>query len=229
MCFSATASFTLSGILGVTGVASIARSKTPTTRQFAAIPLLFGLQQFSEGIVWSTMDAPAHLALHETAVVSFLAIALVIWPMWAPLALWRIEPEEVRRKVLMSFLILGVIIAAIALRLLLKWEPVAVIKGNSLDYKHATMGFAIPEFALLLAYSVPTVGSFLVSTRPMVRTIGLALFVSLVLAILIKREALTSVWCFFAAVLSGMIYVAVGRMGRTAAVPITATETASYG
>ena len=74
-----------------------------------------------------------------------------------------------------------------------------MIKGNSLDYKHATMGFAIPEFALLLAYSVPTVGSFLVSTRAIVRTIGVAFFVSLVLAILIKREALTSVWCFFAA------------------------------
>ena len=227
MCFSATASFTLSGVLGVMGAASIARSTTPTTRQFAAIPLLFGLQQFTEGIVWSTMDAPAYLALHETAVVSFLAIALVIWPMWAPLALWRIEPEGVRRKLLMSFFFLGVIIAAIALRLLLKWEPVAVIKGNSLDYKHATMGFAIPEFALLLAYSVPTVGSFLVSTRTMVRTIGLALFVSLVLAILIKREALTSVWCFFAAALSGMIYVAVGRMGRKSVVPIMVTETAS--
>ena len=217
MCFSATASFTLSGMLGITGAASIARSTTPTTRQFAAIPLLFGLQQFSEGIVWSTMDAPMNLALHETAVVSFLAVALVIWPMWAPLALWRIEPAGIRRTLLMSFFILGVLIAAIALRLLLKWEPVAVIKGNSLDYKHATMGFAIPEWALLLAYGVPTVGSFFVSSRPMVRAIGITLFVSLILAFLIKREALTSVWCFFAAVLSGMILVAVGRMTRTGA------------
>ena len=223
MCFSATASFTLSGILGVTGVASIARSTTQTTRQFAAIPLLFGLQQFSEGVVWTTMTPTAHIALHETAVVSFLAVALVIWPMWAPLSVWRIEPAGTRRKLLMSFFILGVVIAAIALRLLLKWEPVAVIKGNSLDYEHATMGFAIPEFALLLAYSVPTVGSFLVSSRAMVRTIGATLFVSLVLAIIIKREALTSVWCFFAAVLSVMILIAVGRMGDESRATSTST------
>lgn len=215
MCFSATASFTLSGVLGVTGAASIARSTTPTARLFAAIPLLFGLQQFAEGIVWATMDAPMHLALHETAVVSFLALALVIWPVWAPLSLWLIEPEGFRRRVLLSFSCLGVIMAAVALRLLLQWEPIARVAGNSIDYKHATMGFAIPEFALLLAYSVPTVASFLISSRTMVRTIGVTLFVSLLLAFLIKREALTSAWCFFAAVLSGMILVAVGRMSTS--------------
>jgi hypothetical protein len=214
MCFSAAASFTLSGVLAVTGAASIAKSDASETRLFAAIPLLFGLQQFAEGIVWATMDAPGKLPLHETAVVSFLALALVIWPLWAPLSLWMIEPRGVRRRVLLSFFILGVIIAAIALRLLLAWEPVAVVAGHSIDYKHATMGFAIPEWALLLAYSVPTVGSFWISSRTMVRAIGITLFVSLILAFLIKREALTSVWCFFAAVLSGMICVAVRRMGR---------------
>ncbi|HEV7704168.1 MAG TPA: DUF6629 family protein [Gemmatimonadaceae bacterium] len=229
MCFSAAASFSLSGVLGVTGAASLARSDMPETRLFAAIPLLFGLQQFAEGVVWATMGALPDLAVHETAVVSFLALALVIWPMWAPFSLWLIEPRGVRRRVLMSFFCFGVIIAIVALRLLLQWEPIAVVAGRSIDYKHATMGFAIPEWALLLAYSIPTVGSFFVSSRTMVRTIGVTLFVSLILAFLIKREALTSVWCFFAAVLSGMILVAVGRMNRTTAVPIMAAETASYG
>jgi len=217
MCFSATASFTLSGVLGITGAASIARTTAPDARLFAAIPLLFGLQQFAEGIVWTTMGDPIHVPLHESAVVSFLALALVIWPLWAPLSLWLIEPRGLRRRVLMSFFILGVIIAAIALRLLLQWEPIAVVAGHSIDYKHATMGFKISEWALLLVYSLPTVGSFFVSSRTMVRAIGLTLFVSLILAFLIKREALTSVWCFFAAVLSGMILVAVGRMGRVGA------------
>lgn len=214
MCFSAAASFALSGVLAITGAASVAKSHAPDTRLFAAMPLLFGLQQFAEGTVWATMDAPVHLALHETAVVSFLAFALVIWPLWAPLSLWLIEPRGIRRRVLMSCFILGVIIAGIALRLLLKWEPVAVVAGHSIDYEHATMGFVIPEWALLLAYAIPTVGSFFASSRTMVRAIGVTLFVSLILVFLIKREALTSVWCFFAAVLSGMIYVAIERMHR---------------
>ena len=217
MCFSATASFTLSGVLGVVGAASIARTTQPSTRLFAAIPLFFGLQQFAEGIVWATMNAPAHVALHEVAVVCFLALALVIWPLWAPLALWHIEPSGIRRRIQRSFFILGIIIAAVATHLLLRWEPFAVVAGRSIDYQHAEMGVAIPDFVLLLAYAIPTVASFLVSTATMVRTIGMTLAVSLVLAFLIKQEALTSVWCFFAAVLSVMIFVAVTRMSESPA------------
>ena len=199
------------------GAASIARATQSSTRLFAAIPLLFGLQQFAEGIVWATMNAPAHVALHEVAVVCFLALALVIWPLWAPLALWHIEPRGIRRRIQRSFFILGVIIAVVAAHLLLRWEPFAVVAGRSIDYQHAKMGVAIPDFVLLLAFAIPTVASFLVSTATMVRTIGMTLAVSLVLAFLIKQEALTSVWCFFAAVLSVMIFVAVTRMDRSPA------------
>jgi hypothetical protein len=217
MCFSATASFTLSAVLGAVGVASISQCALPRTKLFAAIPLLFGLQQFAEGIVWATMDAPVHAALHESAVVTFLDLALVIWPLWAPLSLWLIEPSGVRRRLQLSLFIVGVIVAAVALHLLLKWEPYAVVKGRSIDYQHASMGVAIPEWVLLLAYSLPTVASFFVSTVPMVRKIGVTLAISLVIAFMIKHAALTSVWCFFAAALSVMIYLAVRRMDRAPA------------
>src|SRR5665213_815837 len=161
MCFSATASFTLSGVLGAVGAASIARTTQPATRLFASIPMLFGLQQFAEGVVWSTMDAPTHIALHNAAVVSFLALALVIWPLWASLSLWLIEPSGIRRRVQRSFFFLGIIIAGVAAHLLLRWEPFAVVAGRSIDYQHARMGVAIPDFVLLLAYPIPTVASFL--------------------------------------------------------------------
>lgn len=214
MCFSATASFTLSGVLAAAGAASIARSTSPSTRLFAAIPLLFALQQFAEGVVWSTMDAPAHAALHRAAVMAFLSLALVVWPLWAPLSLWLIEHSDRLRRVLIVFFGLGVIISVVATDLLVRWQPIAVVAGRSIDYQHASMGNAIPEFVLLLAYAIPTVASFLVSTAPKVRAIGVTLAVSLVFAFTIERYALTSVWCFFAAVLSGMILIAVIRMGR---------------
>lgn len=225
MCFSATASFSLSAVLGGVGVASISQCALPRTKLFAAIPLLFGLQQFAEGVVWATMDAPAHLAIHETAVVSFLALALVIWPLWAPLSLWLIEPSGIRRRIQQSFFIVGVMVAVVALHLLLKWEPYAVVNGRSIDYQHAEMGVAIPEWGLLLAYSLPTVASFFVSSTKIVRTIGAMLAISLVIAFLIKHEALTSVWCFFAAALSVMIYIAVSRMDREPAMSRTREPT----
>jgi hypothetical protein len=218
MCFSATASYSLSGVLGVIGAASITRATSPSTRLFAAIPLLFGLQQFAEGTVWATMDLPAHAAIHRMAIMAFLSLALVVWPLWAPLSLWFLEPSNMRRRVLIIFFSLGAVIAVVGGSLLMRWQPIAVVAGRSIDYQHAEMGIRIPEFVLLLAYAIPTVASFFVSTRPMVRTIGITLAISLVIAFTIQREALTSVWCFFAAVLSGMILVAVTRIDHSPSV-----------
>lgn len=52
MCFSATASFTSSAVIGVIGVATLARSTHRREWLFASIPLLFALHQFAEGMVW---------------------------------------------------------------------------------------------------------------------------------------------------------------------------------
>jgi hypothetical protein len=49
----------------------------------------------------------------------------------------------------------------------------------------------------------------------MAKAIGTTLVASLAAAALIERDALTSVWCFFAAILSGVILVAVRREPAT--------------
>ncbi len=54
MCFSATASFTASGILAAVGLLSIAKARTLPMRIFASTPLLFAIQQASEGVLWTT-------------------------------------------------------------------------------------------------------------------------------------------------------------------------------
>jgi hypothetical protein len=63
MCFSATASFTAGAVL--LGVGALTLRSALTSRQrhvlpFAAIPLLFAIQQLIEGVIWLTfrVDAP---------------------------------------------------------------------------------------------------------------------------------------------------------------------------
>jgi len=51
MCFSATASFASGVLLSTVGAATIRENKEPSRRLFAAIPMVFGLQQLSEGFV----------------------------------------------------------------------------------------------------------------------------------------------------------------------------------
>jgi len=72
----------------------------------------------------------------------------------------------------------------------------------------------------VLAYITSTVVPFFVSTSKLARTLGSTLVVSVVAAALIRREALTSVWCFFAAILSGVIFLAVNRSREPIAAPV---------
>ena len=60
MCFSATASFVAGTSLSVIGVATLKHVKRKTEIPFAMIPLLFGIQQLTEGVIWLTFanDAP---------------------------------------------------------------------------------------------------------------------------------------------------------------------------
>ena len=60
MCFSETASFLAGTGLSVLGVATLRATQRRSEIPFAAIPLMFGLQQMVEGALWLSFrfDAP---------------------------------------------------------------------------------------------------------------------------------------------------------------------------
>jgi hypothetical protein len=209
MCFSATGSFAISGVLTAIGGASIARNASGPHRMFAAIPLMFAAQQAAEGVVWLTLTG-GQATLHRLAVAVFLGVALVVWPIWLPLALRRAEQNPARRRLLGGLAFLGGAVAVYASVILVQFRPVAAIAGHSIRYDYATAGDATQLF-YLLAYALPTVVPFFVSTVSLARTIGVLLVVSLAASVVVQRDALTSVWCFFAAILSGLILLAVVR------------------
>ncbi len=61
---------------------------------------------------------------------------------------------------------------------------------------------------------------FLNSTLPLARTIGLAILVALFTTLIIKQGAFASAWCFFAAIISALIAVALRRARRTSPAPL---------
>ena len=214
MCFSAVGSFALSGVLGGIGSRSIQLNPSRPLRLFAAIPLVFAVQQGAEGMVWLTVANPTHAAIQGIAVNLFLGIAVVVWPIWCPVALWLAEEDATRRRVLWRLSAFGMGSAVGALGLLIYWAPTAVIAGHSVRYDHG--GWSPPWFGLitLAAYVVPTVVPYFVSTTRLARTLGVMFVVSLVVTIVVRQETLTSVWCFFAALLSGMVLFAVRERRR---------------
>ena len=211
MCFSANGSFALSAVLLAVGTATVTRNNSAPHRMLAAMPLLFGAQQAAEGLVWVTFGRADQAALHHAAVMTFVTVAMVIWPFWVATSLRLIERDPLRRRMLTFLSAFGALAAATSAVLLVRLGPVATIRGHSIAYDFVQTTNTVVSLTLLGAYVLPTVGPFFLSTLRTSSTIGLTLLTSLVITFVLRREAFTSVWCFFAALLSLQILFALER------------------
>lgn len=86
MCFSAAASFVSGALLTGAGLATLSRNSIPEHKIFAAMPLVFGLQQISEGFVWYSLQTPGHEQMLAVSSGLFLFAALTLWPTYVPLS-----------------------------------------------------------------------------------------------------------------------------------------------
>jgi hypothetical protein len=209
MCFSASGSFVVSGVLVAVGTASLAQAKKPF-RMLGLIPLLFAAQQAAEGVVWLTVASNPLTPLHQVAVDLFLGFALVLWPLWLPWSLLLVESDPARKRLLGLLVGVGTFVSVSAVALMSRWQPRAHVVGHSISYDYEASQWPVSE-AHLLIYLLPTVLPFFVSTLRLTRVMGGALLFGLATTIVLKRETLTSVWCFFAALLSVLFVIAVVR------------------
>jgi hypothetical protein len=209
MCFSATGSFGVAAVLAGVGAFSATQKKADAHRMLAATPLLFAVQQLAEGMVWRTINDPDQATLHLVSVSVFLGFALVVYPIWSPLSLFLAERNPGRRKILGILLTFGVCVSIYAGALLIQQRPIARIAGHSITYSYDKVGNSLVLALYLPGYVLPTVVPFFVSTMNKAKVMGGVLAFGLVATFVIKQQALTSVWCFFAAVMSGVIVLSI--------------------
>lgn len=203
MCFSAGASFTAGVLLTVVGVETMKKVHKPSQIAFAGITLFFAFQQFAEGIIWTTMAHPGYEGIRQAATYVFLMLAQVIWPMLIPFSVFLMEKNTIRRKILIGLQAAGVTVGLYNFYGLLFFNPQAQISGRHMlyqtDFKDS---FGITAIVLyLLATLVP----FFVSSIKRMYILGTILVASLIIAAIFYMSCLTSVWCFFAAILSFVI------------------------
>ncbi len=79
MCFSATANFVGSGVLGAVGVVTLTKVKHRRELLFAALPMLFAVHQFMEGFVWLGLDG----ILSPAVAHDVLGGATTLYILWA--------------------------------------------------------------------------------------------------------------------------------------------------
>lgn len=202
MCFSATASFTAGSVLSAVGIATLMKAERKSELPFAMIPLLFGVQQFIEGVVWLTLrgDTPqlAHAATYAYSIFSH-----VLWPIFIPFAFRTLEIVPQRRNTMRWFQGLGLAVGLYLLFFIVTGPVVAEIVGQHIAYPSPHF-FIKPVIALYVTATCLT-GFF--SSHPFVRLFGALTLLSFIGTYLFYSHALVSVWCFFAAILSVLIYL----------------------
>ena len=202
MCFSAAASFIAGTSLSAVGVATLREAKSRTERPFAMIPLLFGIQQLIEGVIWLTFrhDAPV---LQQSMTYLYSGFSHVLWPMYVPFAMGLLEAVRWRRRAIFAFEAAGLAVGFYLLYFIVTQPVVAKVMGRHIVYVSPHF-YAIPSIVL---YVVATCVSCFFSSHGFVRLFGVLAFVSFIAAYLVHVRALVSIWCFFAAVLSLLIYL----------------------
>lgn len=204
MCFSAQASFTSGVVLSAIGVATFKKAKLPEQKVFAAVPFLFALQQFAEGVLWITLKSNGYADLQNVAEHIFLTAALVGWPFIVPLSLYLMEPLKPRKKILAFLTGAGGVLSLTYAYCLIFFQVTPEIRGFHIQYNDQ-FPWEIVHYALALYMTVTIVPFFISSVRRM-WIFGTLVALSCVVTGIFYGQYLTSVWCFFASALSASIY-----------------------
>ncbi len=202
MCFSATASFIAGITLCAVGIAALKKIKSKTERPFVMIPLLFGIQQLTEGIIWLTFRHDVPLLKQVTTYI-YSVFSHSLWPIYVPFAIGCMETVRWRKKAIFIFLLLGIVVGLYLLYYILTGATVAQVSGGHIAYLSPHF-YQIP---VMVFYLTASCISCFFSSHTFVKIFGGLLLFSFITAYLIHIQTLISVWCFFAAILSAVIYL----------------------
>lgn len=206
MCFSAKVSFLTSLLLSVIGIFTLQEVKQKNQKLFAFIPILFALQQFSEGIVWITIqNLLVSEFLKKLSMYFFLIFALIIWPFWIPLSILKLEKNAKNKKMLFVSLAFG-ILWSIMLSLILIFYGAKVSILHQHIYYEILSPFVNFQWIAFLLYNLSTILPFFLSSKLTMWIFGILVLISCIITYFFWGAYLVSVWCFFASILSTAIY-----------------------
>lgn len=187
--------------MSVLGVASVKKAERKAEIPFAMIPLLFGVQQIIEGMLWLSFRFDTPL-LNVTMTYAFTLFSHVLWPMFVPFSIGLVEIVAWRKKVISAFQITGIAVGLYLLYLIVKFPVTSEVNGH--------MVYVSPHFnkvPVMALYLAATCVSCFFSSHKIINIFGILALLLFMVAYWFYTVAFFSVWCFFAAILSVVIYL----------------------
>lgn len=213
MCFAPEADAVAGVIIVAVGVDALRHVRSPKQIPLAALPLLFGLHQMTEAVVWWGLQGHVSESVERVAVWMWLLFAFVVLPVLLPIAVDLVEQSKPRRLLIGAFAGIGIVVAA-ALAIAIFRGPInAQIHGRCISYGVDAVGDNGGEWTLL--YVIAACGALLASTHRDLAVLGGVNLVVTPLLMWLTVDGFVSLWCFWAAIASIVIAVHLRRVART--------------
>lgn len=203
MCFSAEADFVAAAVLAPIGIASLASVRSARQLPLALIPCVFAAHQFTEAFVWLGFSDTVSGAVQQAAIDLYLIAAQVVLPVLVPLAMALVEPDRRRRLAMGACGVVGVFVAVRFSGILVDHGAIAYPFGNTVAYKTPVNLGRLGD----LGYLIATCGPPLLASSLYLWWLGVANLVGVGLASLVRWQAVTSIWCLYAAFVSVLILI----------------------
>jgi len=202
VCFSPQADVVGGLVICAIGVDSVRH--VHQRREFlplAWIPVLLGIHQFIEALVWLWLQGHVPREIGHPALWAYLLIAFVVLPVFVPLAVVALEPTKRRKWMMGPFVSIGVAVAVVLFAAMVR-GPVAV----RLAPYHLAYSIRLSDGFLVVAlYVVAVCGPLLISGYRHVAIFGMVNLVAVIIIARLTVSGFASVWCGWAAVSSGAI------------------------
>jgi len=214
MCFSATASFTAAAVAGSIGTVTLwkaAKLRDPALLPIAAFPVLFALQQAVEGFLWLDLARPEPGTCRPFLTHAFLGYAEIFWPLFAPVAAWLIEPNLWRRRLIALCVLTG---AAVSTYLLVKMLGNPYTASAATGHIVYSNGVTYPR-GIEIPYVLATTISLLLSSHRLIQLLAIVILGGFAVAWWSYHQSYISVWCFFAAVSSVIVFLFVRQASQS--------------
>lgn len=205
MCFSAEASFTAGAVLTVIGIATLKKTKQKPHLWFASIPLVFGIQQIAEGVLWLTLPDPEQINIQRIATFVFIFFAQVIWPFIVPFGVLMLDKKDERKRIQKILAGVGVFVSAGLAYFLIAYNMEAKIVGHHISYDQ-DYPETIYKYGAIL-YAAATILSLFYSNVKRMWLLGVFIAISYITTLIFYENHVLSVWCFFSSVISIYIYL----------------------
>jgi hypothetical protein len=202
VCFSPTGDLVGGAVVVAIGVDACRHLKgRPENLAVATLPLLLGLHQIDETFVWWGLQGHVSQEVGHVATWIYLLFALVVLPLLVPVLLAVFEHSPRRRWRYAPFAALGAFVSGVLLEAMLVGHPTARLGAYHLVYsiglQHGVLYIGL--------YIVATCGPLLASGRRVLVWFGLANLAAVIALALLCASGFTSLWCFYAALVSGAI------------------------